>query len=59
MNGTGLNAVSTGPFKHSLELQLKLSLVSSALARCTFAPEDLSHGNGMTKFDFSLILNSD
>jgi len=49
MNGTGLNAISTEPLKHSLELQLKLFLVSSALARCTFAPEDLSPGNGTTK----------
>ena len=59
MNGTGLNAVSSEHLKHSLELQLKLSLVSSVLARCTSAPVDLNHGNGTTKLNVSLILNSD
>ena len=59
MNGTGLNAFYTEPLKHSCELQLRFSLASSALAHCTSALEDLNHGNGTTKFDLLLTLNSD
>ena len=59
MNGTGWNAVSTEPLKHSWDLQLRFSLASSASARCTSAPEDLNHGNGTTKLDLLLTLNSD
>lgn len=58
MNGTGLKDMSIHACKHLYTLQPKLLLVSSALAPCIYAPEDLSRGNGMAKYDVSPTYNS-
>ena len=55
MNGTGLKPISLYHRRRSWMLQLKSSLVSSALAPCIFVPQDLSRGNGTNKFNFSSI----
>jgi hypothetical protein len=55
MNGTGWKSKSLYRCRHSWALQLKLFLVSSALVPCTFILQDLSRGNGTTKFNISPI----
>jgi hypothetical protein len=55
MNGTGLKTTVLYPRRHLLALQLKLSLGLSALAVCTYTPQDLSRGNGTTKSNISTM----
>ena len=60
MDGIGENtrpSIVADPADLIMTFQVKLSLVSSALAPCTFIQRGLSHGNGTINFNISPTLS--